>query len=144
MSKRKIDQKKIEGQHPEDEIPEPLTPIEEAKLLLKDTLSPIIAEDGELFPEIQKAIDNLVNVVDEQALHAVREEISVYYPEQLFSPAPYNSFRCGNLFYKTVVLPGETREQAYERAWNFISNQVHKQYDACKADFWARYSNQAL
>lgn len=72
------------------------------------------------------------------------EEITVFYPEQLFGPVPYNSFRCGNLFYKTFTQPNETIEEAYERAWKFLSARVEEQYAEVKKDFWRRYESMAL
>lgn len=71
----------------------------------------------------------------------IAEEISVYYPEQLFSPVPYNSFRCGNLWYKTIVLPGETREDAYDRAWTYLNKLVENQFIDCRRQFWERYNS---
>lgn len=72
------------------------------------------------------------------------EEISIYYPEQVFGPVPYNSFRVGNLWYKTFVQPGESLEDAYERAWEHLSNQVKSQYIAVRKDFWDRYNSMTL
>lgn len=87
------------------------------------------------------AVDNLINIATQQGMTFTGEEISVYYPEQLFSPAPYNSFRCGNLWYKTVVMPGETKEEAYERAWKFVEQMVREQYVRTKKEFWDRYNS---
>lgn len=85
-----------------------------------------------------------VNEQEEPTQEMVSEEISVYYPEQVFAPIPYNSFRCGNLWYKTIVLPGETREQAYQRAWQFVSARVKEQYAEVKKDWYERYEGLSL
>lgn len=72
------------------------------------------------------------------------KEITVMYPEQTFSPVPYNTFKVGGIFYKTFVQPGETEEEAYERAWEFVSNLARTQYAKLYADFRERYEGRAL
>ena len=121
---RKIDTKAIIKEAENEPV---LDPIEEAK---REVLT--LAQKEVLGPEFDKSIETLIRVVDENAIHQIREEISVYYPEQLFSPVPYMSYRCGNLWYKTIMLPGETREEAYERAFTYLRNMVAKQFEECR------------
>lgn len=111
---------------------------------ISELITPVIAEDGELWPEVDQALKELITAVYTDAPRFIVEEISVYYPEQSFSPVSYHSFRCGNLFYKTVVKPGETVEEAYDRAWEFVSNQVHKQYSRVRRDFEARLAGEQV
>lgn len=82
--------------------------------------------------------------ISEEVLSQPIEEITVYYPEQLFSPIPYNSFRCGNLFYRTFVQPNETTQDAYKRAWKYLTNQVREQYEEVKKDFWERQKSMKM
>lgn len=137
MSKRSIDTEAII--HESEKTPE-LDPIEGAKR----NLMGVFANSDSLFNEVEEAINNLISVVDENAIHQIREEISVYYPEQLFSPIPYMSYRCGNLWYKTIILPGETREEAYDRAFTYVRGMVKKQFEICRQEFWDRERNMSL
>lgn len=139
MAKRQIDLEAIKEK--EEEV-EPVDPIEEAKNTILDNIEGVL--DPAELESFSSDLNNLINIVDEQALHAVREEISVFYPEQTFAPYPYNSFRCGNLWYKTVMLPGETREEAYDRAWAYLSAMVKKQYREAHAEFEERYRSHSI
>lgn len=139
-TKRKINPEAIE----EDETPR-IDPIQEAKLALQEEIASSLGTPEILIIEaIETKINDLINVVDEQAIHQIREEISVYYPEQLFSPIPYMSYRCGNLWYKTVVLPGETREEAYSRAWKYLRSMVESQFQICREEFWERHRSMSI
>lgn len=77
------------------------------------------------------------------AAHGARE-ITAVYPEQVFSPYPYNSFRCGGIFYKTVVFPGESDEEAYARAWAHVSKLAREQYTQVRKDFYDRYEGRVI
>jgi hypothetical protein len=79
-----------------EEDVEPVDPIDEAK----DLVFSFMYSAGNDTEVAMEALNNLINIVDEQAIHQIREEISVFYPEQTFAPYPYNSFRCGNLWYR--------------------------------------------
>lgn len=66
-------------------------------------------------------------------------EITAMYPEQVFTPFSYNSFRVGPIYYRTFVKPGETDEEAYQRAWDFVYAQARAQYIKVSADFYERH-----
>lgn len=134
---RKIDTKKLEEANPEPVEPQ-LSELERAK---RNVLT--LSSKEVLGPDFDEAVVELINAAAKEAL-MLKEEISVYYPEQLFSPVPYNSFRCGNIWYKTVVLPGETEERAYKRAWAYIDKIVRDQYTAARKDFWDRYNSMTI
>jgi hypothetical protein len=53
---------------------------------------------------------------------SVGEEITASWGEEKISPIPnsYSSCTTGNFFYKTRVRPGETPEQAFERAYEVV------------------------
>lgn len=48
--------------------------------------------------------------------------------EELFTPVSYNSFRIGPFTMTTKVQPGETHEQAFERAWKALAAMARAQY----------------
>lgn len=98
--------------------------------------------EQKVIEELDKVSEPEVN--DAPTPTAITTEISVYYPEQLFGPVPYNSFRCGGLWYKTVVQPGETQDEAYDRAWAYLSKLVQKQFVDCRKDFWDRYNSMTV
>lgn len=131
MSKRQINTDAII-----DNAPDPVDPIEGARQRVIELFRDEYESEEYINPI--EILDNLIKVVDENAIHQIREEISVYYPEQLFSPIPYMSYRCGNLWYKTVMLPGETREEAYDRAFTYLRAMVTKQFEECRREFWER------
>lgn len=141
MATRKIDKEVIQSQ-PDIPLPDPIEVAADKiiDLYLKDMLEPTDEECD----AINNAVDELIVAVRENTPHAIYEEISVYYPEQLFSPVPYNSFRCGNLWYKTVVKPEETVEEAYARAWEYLSKLVKEQYQQAKKDFWERHNSMSI
>lgn len=135
--KRAIKQEELRDEEPE------IDSVEVAKYAVRQMA--ISFESAQWTEEdLDAAIDILIKAVDEQAIHQIREEVSVYYPEQLFSPIPYMSYRCGNLWYKTVVLPGETREQAYDRAFSYLRDMVKKQFEECRREFWERHNSMSL
>lgn len=66
------------------------------------------------------------------------EEITVTQGEQVFSPVQFNSFRVGPFTYKTIVLPGETREEAFDRAHLYLMTVSRKAYAAERTLFYDR------
>lgn len=134
MTKRSVNEKQIIEENAEP----PLTELQAAVKQVVDLMGGI-----GLTPEFQHAIQELMVVSAREAL-MMKEEISVYYPEQVFSPMPYMSYRCGNLWYKTLVLPGETVDDAYERAWKYLRKLVEQQFLAAREDFHNRVNNMSL
>lgn len=67
------------------------------------------------------------------------ETITVAFGEERFAPVQYESFTFGGIYYKTQVRQGETPEQAFDRAWNFVNECAKKQYIAKRDGFWERH-----
>jgi hypothetical protein len=61
--------------------------------------------------------------------------MTVVWPEQRFSPVEYHSFGVGPFSVVVTVRPGETPDQAFDRAWNFLAAQARKMYPSALADF---------
>lgn len=147
MAKRKIDLAAIEEANPEPPISELNREIEAfITEYIQDAYPDNEFNNNEMASTregLRVRVAPIILAAAKEAL-MLKEEVSVYYPEQLFSPVPFMSFRCGNIWYKTVVLPGETEEQAYQRAWNYVSAQVRDQFTACKQDFWDRHRDMGI
>lgn len=67
------------------------------------------------------------------------ETITVAFGEEKFAPIQYESFSFGSIYYKTQVRPGETSEEAFDRAWKFVESCAKKQFIAKRDGFWERH-----
>lgn len=76
---------------------------------------------------------------ESEEIHTELDTITVSYPNQKFSPYRYHNFDVGGIFYKTIVKPGETPEEAYERAWDFVDKMARDQYIKVSKAFKERY-----
>jgi hypothetical protein len=85
------------------------TPPEIAHQIFPSEESPIAS----LRPEVMKFEPPLLM---DASLHPANE-VTVSWGEELFTPAPYNSFRVGPFSIKGVVLPGETQLAAMTRLY---------------------------
>lgn len=65
--------------------------------------------------------------------------IFVQYPEQTFAPHQYNNFRVGGMSYQTFIKEGETPEDAYKRAWDFLEAMSRLQYIKAHQLYWERF-----
>lgn len=69
------------------------------------------------------------------------EYIRVYVGEERFSPIEYHSFSIGGFGFTTQIKPGETPEQAFERAFEFLQAMKKKHFAAVRADFFDRFND---
>ncbi len=67
------------------------------------------------------------------------ETITVSFGEETFAPIQYQNFKFGSIYYKTQVRPGETPEEAFDRAWKFVESCAKKQFIAKRDGFWERH-----
>lgn len=75
-------------------------------------------------------------VIEQDKLDA--DYISVYVGEERFSPLDYHSFGFGGFRYTTAIQPGETEEQAFTRAWDFLSKMKREKFLEARNDFYKR------
>lgn len=59
----------------------------------------------------------------------VGEKVTVSFPEMVFVPKQYSSFRVGGLVAETTVRPGETRVLAMRRAMRDLARFVDADFD---------------
>ena len=77
--------------------------------------------------------------MDDQILKQEPETITVSFGEERFAPVQYESFTFGGIYYKTQVREGETPDQAFDRAWNFVNECAKRQFVAKRDGFWDRH-----
>jgi hypothetical protein len=63
------------------------------------------------------------------------ESVTVVLGEMLFAPIQYNNFKIGGHQYTTEIRPGETPEQAFDRAYAFLLKKTREEYGSKKALF---------
>jgi hypothetical protein len=68
-----------------------------------------------------------------------REFITVRYPSQKFQPTPFCSLEVGGVSYTTYIAPGETREEAWKRAWDFLTQQVRDSFKGLVDEYEIRH-----
>lgn len=66
------------------------------------------------------------------------EILTISYPEQVVTIAAYRNFRVGGLTLSVPVNPGESREDAFNNAWEFLRKCVKKQYADAREDYFER------
>jgi hypothetical protein len=69
--------------------------------------------------------------------------ITVVYGQQKFAPVQYHSFDIGPFSMSTTPRPGETYEQAYERAYGFLESCAKNAYKSALAAFLLRVRDAA-
>ncbi|HVE78368.1 MAG TPA: hypothetical protein VNA89_05885 [Gemmatimonadaceae bacterium] len=69
------------------------------------------------------------------------EIVTVTWGEEVFSPAPYQSFRLGPFTMKTRVKDGEAPEEALARAWNHLDAHARKVYAKKRGGFHERFGD---
>lgn len=65
------------------------------------------------------------------------EQVRVVWAAQKFAPIQYHSFDVGPFEYVTTVQPGETLEQAHDRAFAFVKSCAKKAYREARDEFFA-------
>ena len=99
--------------------------------------------DNEEFKRMSNDLlaDLIDRLIEAKLIQSSRpEEVTIYYPEQSFSPVDYQSFRIGGVQYRTIVRPGETVEQAYARGWEFLEGKVREQFTTVWKDWQDRHT----
>ena len=66
------------------------------------------------------------------------DKITVVWGEETFFPVMATGFRMGPYSIETEVRPGETPEQAFKRAWDFLEAQALMMFAAKRNNFQAR------
>lgn len=66
------------------------------------------------------------------------DEITVCWSEEKFAPVSYHSFGIGPFYMKTKVKPGETPEEAFQRAWDVLDKMARQMYPAKRNGFFER------
>ncbi len=67
-----------------------------------------------------------------------QDRITVFAGEEKFSPVQYHSFAIGGYSYTTTIRGDETPEEAFTRAWSFLSQMKRNAFAEARADFYAR------
>lgn len=67
------------------------------------------------------------------------DEITVFWGAEKFSPIQYNTIEIGPFIYKTKPRPGETVEDAFKRAHDFLESIASRAFEVKKRGFKRRY-----
>jgi hypothetical protein len=64
------------------------------------------------------------------------ETITVTFGAQTFSPVQYHKFDVGPFSYTTVIQPGETIQEAYDRAYGWLRKLASQNFIQQRAEFY--------
>lgn len=63
------------------------------------------------------------------------DKITIYIGTEKISPVQYNSFEVGGHHYTTTIQPGETPEEAWDRAYAFLMKKHRETFQERASEF---------